>query len=77
VYAPNSGAEVAEQFAVTAAQTEGALFETTCDAIYVASPVNCHLSQVIRAAQAGKHILCEKPLALNVAEASEMVRACD
>lgn len=77
VYAPNSGAEVARQFGVIPAQTEGVLFETACDAIYVASPVNCHLSHVIRAAQAGKHVLCEKPLALNVAEASEMVRVCD
>lgn len=76
VYAPNSGAEVAQQFGVIAAQTEDALFETACDAIYVASPVTCHLSQVIRAAQAGKHVLCEKPLALNVAEAEEMVRGC-
>lgn len=45
-------------------------------AVYVASPTASHHTYVLAAAQAGKHVLCEKPLALNVAQAEEMVAAC-
>lgn len=77
VYAPNSGEEVAGQFGAVSARSEQELFASDCDAIYVASPVNCHANQVIRAAKAGKHVLCEKPLGLNIEEATAMVAACD
>jgi predicted dehydrogenase len=46
------------------------------DAVYVASPVHAHAEQVIAAARAGKHVLCEKPLGLSVAEAESMVDTC-
>ncbi|HSD63571.1 MAG TPA: Gfo/Idh/MocA family oxidoreductase [Ignavibacteriaceae bacterium] len=46
------------------------------DAVYVSSANADHHKQVIKAAKAGKNILCEKPLALNTAEAEEMVRVC-
>jgi predicted dehydrogenase len=46
------------------------------DAIYVASTNANHYQQVIKAAEAGKHILCEKPLAMNSSEAEEMVKVC-
>jgi len=47
------------------------------DAIYIASK-NCdHYEQAIKAAQAGKHIFCEKPLALNSKQAEEMVIAAE
>lgn len=46
------------------------------DAIYVAGANSVHYQHVIKAAEAGKHILCEKPLALNSAEAEEMVKIC-
>ncbi|MGB9606205.1 MAG: Gfo/Idh/MocA family protein, partial [Bryobacteraceae bacterium] len=45
-------------------------------AVYVATPVYTHREQVLACARAGKHVLCEKPLGLTVAEAEEMVRAC-
>lgn len=45
-------------------------------AVYIGSANNNHYEQVIKAAQAGKHILCEKPLALTTAEAEEMVNVC-
>lgn len=47
------------------------------DILYVGSANNDHHWQVIRAAKAGKHILCEKPLALKSAEAEEMVKVCE
>jgi predicted dehydrogenase len=45
-------------------------------AIYVASPVVFHRGQVLAAARAGKHVLCEKPLAMNAREGLSMVKAC-
>lgn len=45
------------------------------DAVYVASPVMLHASQTIASLRAGKHVLCEKPVAMNFAEAESMVAA--
>ncbi|MCI6857740.1 MAG: Gfo/Idh/MocA family oxidoreductase [Eubacterium sp.] len=42
------------------------------DAVYVASPNCCHHDQVLTLLDAGKHVLCEKPLASNYKEAKEM-----
>jgi len=46
------------------------------DAVYVITPNALHHDQVIRAAKAGKHVICEKPMGLNAKEGEEMVRAC-
>jgi len=45
-------------------------------AVYVASPVDLHKPHVLAAARRGMHVLCEKPLALNVQECREIVEAC-
>lgn len=45
------------------------------DAVYVATPVYLHAEQTIAAAEAGKHILCEKPMAMSVGECDEMTAA--
>lgn len=46
------------------------------DAVYVITPNALHHDQVIRVAQAGKHAICEKPMAINAKEGQEMVDAC-
>jgi predicted dehydrogenase len=45
-------------------------------AVYVATPHPQHLDCVVRAARAGKHVLCEKPLVMSHAEAAEAIAAC-
>lgn len=46
------------------------------DAVYIITPNALHHSQAIRVAKAGKHIICEKPMAVNAREGAEMVEAC-
>lgn len=47
------------------------------DAVYISSANFHHYEQVIKAAKAGKHILCEKPIAMDSVQAEEMVRTCE
>ncbi|MBM3236452.1 Gfo/Idh/MocA family oxidoreductase [Candidatus Poribacteria bacterium] len=42
-------------------------------AVYVATPTYLHARQAIRALRAGKHVLCEKPMAMNLSEAEQMI----
>jgi predicted dehydrogenase len=46
------------------------------DIVYVVLPNSMHYEFVIRAAKAGKHVFCEKPMALSVKECDEMILAC-
>ncbi|MBW3628488.1 MAG: Gfo/Idh/MocA family oxidoreductase [Gemmatimonadetes bacterium] len=47
------------------------------DAVYLATPVDLHARMAIAAAEAGKHILCEKPMALDVADCDRMIEAAE
>jgi predicted dehydrogenase len=46
------------------------------DIVYVVLPVAMHKEYTIRAARAGKHVICEKPMALNANDCREMIAAC-
>jgi 1,5-anhydro-D-fructose reductase (1,5-anhydro-D-mannitol-forming) len=59
------------------ATLEEALGDSQVQAVYVGTPVFLHASQTIPALRAGKHVICEKPMAMNQAEALTMVRAAE
>ncbi|CAG5018104.1 Glucose--fructose oxidoreductase [Dyadobacter sp. CECT 9275] len=46
------------------------------DVVYIVLPPVLHKEYTIRAAKAGKHVFCEKPMAMNARECEEMIRAC-
>ena len=52
------------------------LQDSRVDAVFVSSPNSLHAKHTIAAAQAGKHVLVEKPMAVSVSQAQEMVGAC-
>ena len=53
------------------------LADPEVDVVYISTTNEKHKAQTIAAAQAGKHVLCEKPLALSLEDAQEMQAACD
>ena len=55
---------------------EALLQDPAIDAVYISTTNELHKEQALAAAAAGKHVLCEKPLSLSVADAREMVQAC-
>ena len=74
---PARAAEVAARFKVPHHCTsEAELLARDIDAVYVATPQDCHCRQVAQAAEAGKHILCEKPMAISLGEVEQMEAAC-
>ncbi len=55
------------------ATLDAALQDEAIDAVYLASPVALHAEQAIACLKAGKHVLCEKPVAMNFGEAERML----
>jgi predicted dehydrogenase len=56
---------------------DSALAGNDATAVYIATPVFLHAPQTIAALRSGRHVLCEKPMALNYAEAFDMQRASE
>lgn len=69
--------DVAKEFSAHAAKSVSDVIGSDVDAVYIASPPNVHLDQVIACAEKKKHILCEKPLGLTTAEIEKMIKVCE
>jgi predicted dehydrogenase len=70
--------EVALRFGIERSYSgyQALLDDPDVDVVYIALPNHLHREWTIRAAAAGKHVLCEKPLAMSAAECNEMIAAC-
>ena len=66
--------EFGARFAYT--EYEEMLANPEVEAVFIATPNSFHAGQVVAAARAGKHVLCDKPLANNVADARAALEAC-
>lgn len=53
------------------------LAKAACDVVVIATPSGLHPAHGIKAAQAGKHVVSEKPMAITLASADALVKACD
>ena len=79
---PDKAAKIAEQYGVPKSsiynyENMDAMRENkSIDAVYVALPNSMHAEYTIRSAKAGKHVLCEKPMATTVGDAESMIEAC-
>lgn len=73
---PGANAEVAAAFGAKACDSEAALLASDVDVVYIATPALDHCGQVCRAAAAGKHVFCEKPLAMTISECDTALQAC-
>jgi predicted dehydrogenase len=76
---PTKLAEVAKQYGVedtySYEQYDDCLRSGNIDAVYIALPNHLHCEYTVRAAQAGIHVLCEKPMAVTVEECETMIKA--
>ncbi len=71
--------EMADRFSIPHAfgSYEEMLASDTIDAVYIPLPTSQHVEWSIKAADAGKHVLCEKPIALKAAEIDSLIAARD
>jgi UDP-N-acetylglucosamine 3-dehydrogenase len=73
----NRGSQAAARYGVPFYEDLHELLASDVDAVIVCSENARHKDHVVAAARAGKHILCEKPMALEIADAMEMNRVCE
>lgn len=74
---PDLAESFAAEFGATRwyAEWQELLKDDQIDAVYIATPVHLHAAQTIAAAEVGKHVLCEKPMAMDVRECDRMIAA--
>jgi predicted dehydrogenase len=79
VASPNTAEQFARRHAIAAHFKDYRSMIEVCelDAVAIGAPNDLHYDICLAAADAGKHVLCEKPLALNQEEARTMIAACD
>ncbi|HTI02334.1 MAG TPA: Gfo/Idh/MocA family oxidoreductase [Acidisoma sp.] len=70
------GAAYAAEFSIPSATTSLEIMLREVDAVYIATTNDRHREQCLAAAAAGRHVLCEKPLATRLEDAAAMVSAC-
>lgn len=75
-YDPAKFEEIEAEFGVPCLSEEEMLGRPDVDAVIVCTPSGQHAEQAVRAAEAGKHVLVEKPMALSLADADQMIEAC-
>ena len=75
---PSDPERIAEEFNLARAYRceEDLLADPEVEAVYIASPVQHHARQIMMCAEAGKHILCEKPLTRDLREARKAAAVC-
>lgn len=77
----NEGAlrDAARELAVERTYTDvgAALQDSHVNAVVVVTPTNLHRDIVVAAAAAGRHVFCEKPMAMNAGESRQMIEACE
>lgn len=73
---PKANEEVAKQFNAKPVGSIKELIQSGIDAVYIATPVNLHSEHVIECAGGKKHVLCEKPLGMSIAETEKMISLC-
>lgn len=76
VFSPGDGKELALEHGAVNAESIDQLVELV-DAVIISSPNHAHLEPVLKAAKNNVHVFCEKPVALNYEETSQMVAACE
>jgi myo-inositol 2-dehydrogenase / D-chiro-inositol 1-dehydrogenase len=78
-YFPDVARDVADKFGIPKSGSDymEIMNNPDIDAVWICSPSPFHKEQILAACKAGKHIFCEKPLALELAEADEVIAAVD
>jgi predicted dehydrogenase len=76
-YNPARFDEISAQFGVPCVGQEALLADPAIDVVCICTPSGQHAAQAIAVAQAGKHVVVEKPMALSLADAEAMIAACE
>jgi len=76
-YDPTRFSEIGAKFGVPCVSQKELLADPAVDVVCICTPSGQHAAQAIAAAGAGKHVLVEKPMALSLADADDMIAACD